>query len=104
MKFYYVKNIFDLQIFGNETTAPLTFLKICIEIRFVSLFFLNERNITILLLMIHLKCAVLKSSINRQSILKLRAVNYAIAFFFNFLFKFIFTRLLLKTLRKIYHF
>ena len=41
MKFYYVTNIFD-----NETVALLKFFKICTEMHFVSLFFLNERNIT----------------------------------------------------------
>ena len=58
MKFYYVTNIFDLHIFDNETAAPLKLFEIFMEMHFVSLFFLNERNITTSLLMIHLKCAV----------------------------------------------
>ena len=41
MKFYYVND------------GPF---KISMEIHFVSLFFLNKRNITTSLLMIHLKC------------------------------------------------
>ena len=34
------------------------FFEICTDMHFVSLFFLNERNITTSLLMIHLKCTV----------------------------------------------
>ena len=75
---------------------------------FVSLFFLNERNITISLFMIHLKFTVahfanLKSSfINKPY---LRAVECAISFFyFDFLYVVILTRLLPKTLWKNYHF
>ena len=52
MKFYYVTIIFDLQIFDNETTALLNIFEICTEMCFVSIFFLNERNITTSLLII----------------------------------------------------
>ena len=55
MKFYYVKNIFDLHTFDNATTALLIFFAISTEMPFVSLLFLNKRNITTSLLMIHLK-------------------------------------------------
>ena len=68
---------------------------------FVSLFFLNERNITSSLLMIHLKCAVVNyANLNSSSINKtyLRAVEYAISFFFNVLFMFVLTKLSSKTL------
>ena len=45
VKFYYVKNIFDLHTFGNEAKAFLNLYKISTEIHYVSLFFLNERNV-----------------------------------------------------------
>ena len=73
MKFYYVTNIFDLHICDNKTTFFLTFFEICTR-KCVSLFFLNERNITISLLTIHLKCTIVarytnlnSSSINKSS-------------------------------------
>ena len=58
MKCYYVINIFDLHTFDNETTTRLIFLEISTEMHFVSLFFLNERDITTSLLMMHLKFTV----------------------------------------------
>ena len=58
MKFYCVTNIFNLYIFDNETPALLIFFEICKEMHFASSFFLNERNITTSLLMIHLRCTV----------------------------------------------
>ena len=58
MKFYYVRYIFDLDTFDNERTALLNFFGICTEMHFVSLFFLNKRNVTTSLLMIYLKCTV----------------------------------------------
>ena len=67
MTFYYVRNIFDLLIFDNETS-----FEICMEMHFVFLFFLNERNITTFLFMIHLTCIVVhyvnlnSSSINKR--------------------------------------
>ena len=39
MNFYYVKNIFDLHTFENETTALLNFFEISTEMDFVSLYF-----------------------------------------------------------------
>ena len=44
MKFYYVTYIFDLKIFENEMSTLLNFFEIWTEMRFVSLFSLNERN------------------------------------------------------------
>ena len=71
MKFYYVTNVFDLLTFDNETTALLKFLEISAEMHFVSLFFLNERNNTTPLLMIHLKCTVVHyANLNSSSINK----------------------------------
>ena len=94
----------------NETTALLTFSENSMEIHFVSLFFVNERNITTSLLMISLKLTVVhyanvsSSSINKSY---LRAVEYGISFLFvffiSFLFMFILTRLLSKTLWQNYH-
>ena len=46
MKFYFITNIFDLYIFDNKTADLLIFFEICTEMHFVSLFFLNEKNIT----------------------------------------------------------
>ena len=56
------------------------------EMHFVSLFFLNQRNITTSLLMIHLKCTVVHyANLNSISISKpyLRAFEYAILLFSN---------------------
>ena len=100
MKFYYVTNILALHTFDNETTALLNFFEICTEMHSVSLFFLNERNITTSVWMIHLKCTVVYyANLNSSSINKpyLRAVEYAISFFFNFLYMFILTRFFSKT-------
>ena len=84
MKFYCVTNIFDLHIFYNETTILLKFFEISKEMHFVSLFFLNERNITTSLAMIHLKCTVAHfANVNSSSINKLYlwAVEYTISLF-----------------------
>ena len=71
MKFYCVTHIFDTHIFDNEKTAFLKFFEICREMYFVSLFFLNERNITTSLLMIQLKCTVVHyANLNSGSINK----------------------------------
>ena len=68
----------------------------------ISLFFLNKINIATLHLLVHLKCTVVHyASLNSSSINKpyLLAVKYTISFFFfDFLFMFISTRLLSKTL------
>ena len=82
MKFYYVTNVFDLHTFDNETTI----FEISIEMHFVSLFFLNERNITTSLLMIHLKYPVVNyANLNSSSINKpyLWVAEYAISCFSN---------------------
>ena len=100
--------IFNLQIFDKETVALLNFFEICTGMHFVSLFFLNERNIKTSLLMIHLKCTVVHySNLNSNSINR-PFLNYGPLnmpfFFFNFLFTFILTRFLSKQLWKNYHF
>ena len=102
MKFYCVTNIFDLQIFDNEATVLLFFKKVCTEMRFVSLFFLNQRNITASHLMTHLKCTVVhnaqqyilnvssKVSLNSSSINKVFTnygpSNMLLRFFYFFLY------------------
>ena len=50
MKFYYVTNIFDLHTVDNETTTFLKFFEISTEMHFVSLLFLNKRNVATSLL------------------------------------------------------
>ena len=86
MNLSYVTNIFDLYVFDNETTALLNVFEICTETYFAYLFFLNERNISTSLLMMHLKCTAahygsLNSSAIKQAVFKLRAVEYAISFY-----------------------
>ena len=105
--FYYVTNIFDLHTFDNETTALLKFIETSTEIHFVSLLFLNERNIATSLLMIHSKCTLVHyANLNSSSKNKpyLRAAKFVISFFFDFLFTFLLTRVSPKTLWKNYHF
>ena len=88
MKFYYVTNIFDLHTFENEMTVFLEFFKISTEIDFVSMYFLNERNITTSLLMMHLKRTVAHYAYLNPSFINkpyLRAFEYAISCFFLFL-------------------
>ena len=72
---------------------------------FISLFFLNERNIATSLLMIPLKCtAVDYANLNSSSLNKpyLRTGEYAISFFsISYIYL---TRFLSKTLLKNYHF
>ena len=78
---------FDVHTFENETTALLNIFEIFTKMHFVSIFFLNDRNATSLL-MIHLKCTVVhyanlkSSSINK---LYLRANEHAVSLFFLFL-------------------
>ena len=58
IKFYYMANVFDLQIFDNETTA-LLILKFAwksVLLFYLLLFFLNDRNIVTSLSTIHFKC------------------------------------------------
>ena len=95
MKFYDVTNIFDLHTFDNETTAFLNFFEICTEMHFVSLCYLNERNITTSLLVIHLKCTVVHYT-NLNS--TYGPLNVLFCFFFHFLYMFILERLLSKAL------
>ena len=83
MKFYYATNIFDLHILDNEPTAHLKLFENSVEMHFISLFFLNERNITTLLLMIRLKCAVVRYANRNSSPINkpyLRAIEHAIEF------------------------
>ena len=64
-------HIFDLQFFDNKTTSFLKNFEICAEMYFVSLFLLNERNITTSFLMVHLKCTVVDyANLNSSSINK----------------------------------
>ena len=84
IKVYYVQNVFDLHTFDNETTHLLKSFEISTEMHFISLFSLHEGNITISLLMIHLKCAVVHcANLNSSPLDKhyLRAVEYDISFF-----------------------
>ena len=85
MEFYYITNIFNLRIFHNEMMALLKCFEICMEIHFVTLFFLNERNITTSLLMIHLKDIVVHyANLNVRSISKPflnRLLNILFCFF-----------------------
>ena len=81
VNFYYVTNIFDLHIFDNETTAFLFFFLI----HFVSLVFLNERNITTSPSMIHSKFTVvhyahLNSSSKNKSFLNYGPLNMLFCF------------------------
>ena len=87
-KFYYVTNMFDLHVIENEIfvhiskkfrrVALLIFFEICTDLHFVSLFFLNERNIATFLLMIHLKFTVVHyANLNSSSINKL-FLNYGL--------------------------
>ena len=88
-------NIFDLRIFNKETAVLLNYFEICTVMHFVSLFFLNERNITTALLMTHLKCTVVhysdlnSSSINKKPFLNYGPLNmlfiYLLIYFFKFL-------------------
>ena len=107
--FYYVKNIFDLHIFENEMATPLNFFEICTDIHFVSLFFLNDRNITTSLLIIQLKFTVVHyTNLNSSSINK-PFLNYGLSnmpfcFCFDFLFMFILLKLFSTKCTKQLHF
>ena len=84
--FYYVTNTLDLHIFENETATFSNFFEISTDMHFVSLFFLNERNITTSLLMIHLKCTVvhyanLNSSSKNKPFLNYGSLNMLFRFF-----------------------
>ena len=82
----------------------LKFARICILFLHV---FLNERNITTSLLMIHLKCTVvhyvnLNSSSKNKPFLNYGFLNMLLRFF-DFLFMFILIKLLSKNLPNNYH-
>ena len=95
----YMSQIF--LIYLNLTMKRWPF-KVFANFHFVYLFFLLERNIATSLLIMYLKYTVVHcDNLNSSSINKpyLRAVQYTTSFvFFNFLFMFILTRLLSKTL------
>ena len=82
--------------------------EICTDMHFVFLFFLNERNITTSLLMIHLKCvavhyANLNSSSKNKLFLNCRSLNMLFCFF-DFLLMFILMKRLSKNLWNNNHF
>ena len=69
--------------------GPFNFFSICTDIHFGSLFFPNERNMAISLLMIHLKCTVvhytnLNWSFKNKSSLSYGSLNILFRFFFRF--------------------
>ena len=73
-RFYYTTNTFDSHIFDNEAKAFLIFFfKFAPKCILFLRFFLNERNIAISILMIHLKyTAVHNANINSGSINRLK--------------------------------
>ena len=94
--------------FWQWNDGPFKIFEIFRKMYFVSLFLLNERNSATSLLMIRLKCTVAHyANVNSSSInkpyLRGRWMYYFVGFF-NFLFMFILTRHLSKTLWKRYHF
>ena len=97
---------FYLHIFGNETTALLIFFEISMEMHFVSLFFLNEKNITTSLLMVHLKCTVVHYAILNPSSMSTPFLNYGplnmLFYFFDFFVYF--NEDFIKNFTKHYHF
>ena len=106
--FYSVTNIFDLHIFEFKTATLLNFFQICTDMHFVSLIFLNERNITTSLLTIHLECTVVPyANLNSSSVNK-PFLNYGLLnmlfFFFDLLFMFILIKLLSKNVWNNDHF
>ena len=67
-----IKNdFFDMHDFDKEKTVLFNCFEISTDMHFASLFFLNERTITILLLIVHLKCTVVHyANLNSSSINK----------------------------------
>ena len=104
MKFFYVTNIFDLDIFDNETASLLKFLEICTEMHFVSLFFLKERNIATSLLMICLKCTAVHYANLNSSFINKPFLNYELQNmlfpFFRFLIDIYFNEAFVKNLMR----
>ena len=101
-------NYFDVQIFDNETTALLNIFEICTEMCFVSIFFLNERNITISLLIIATfkeYCFAWYVKLSSRSIIK-SFLNYMppnmLFRFFRFLIYVYFNEAFVKNLSKNY--
>ena len=80
------------------------FFEICTEMRFVSLFFLNERNIATILLMIHLKCTVLHYADLNSSYVNKPFLNYEtlnmLFRFFQFLVYVYFSKAFVKEIMK----
>ena len=98
--------IFLIYTFLKMKRRP--FFSICTDMHFVSLFFLNERNITTSLLMIHLKCTVvhyanLNSSSKNKPFLNYGLLNMLFRLF-DFLFMFMLIKVLSKNLWNKYHF
>ena len=84
--FYYVTNIFDLHICKNETATLLIFFEICTDMHFVSLFFSKWKqhyNLPVDDTFKMYCCALcwLKFKLQKEALLKLRVVEYAISFF-----------------------
>ena len=99
MKFYYVTNIFHLHTYDNETTVLFGIFWNFYGNTFCFFIFFKRKKNYNLTFDDTSKCAVVRySNLNSRSINKpyLRAVEYDISFFFDFLFIFIFTRLLQK--------
>ena len=78
-------NYFLSTHFWQWNDGPFNFFEICTETYFVSLLFLNQRNITTFLLMMHLKCTVVHyANLNSSSVNK-PISNYGLL---NVLFRF----------------
>ena len=105
MTFYYITNISDLQIFFNEIKVLLKPFEILHgNASFVSLFFLNERNITISLLQAHFKCtfqhyAKQNSNFINKPFLNYRSSNILFCFL-SFLVNVYFNKALVKNFVK----
>ena len=102
--FYYVTNIFELQICDNETARLFIFLKFARICTLFLDFFHNERNITASLLVIHLKCTVahyanLNSSSKNKPFLNYGSLNMLFRFF-RFLIYVYFNETFVKKLMK----
>ena len=102
--FYYVRNIFELQICDNETATLFIFLKFARICTLFLYFFQNESNIATSLLMIHLKCTVvhyadLNSSTKNKPFLNYGSLNTLFCFF-QFLIYVYFNETFVKKLMK----
>ena len=105
MMFYYVASIIDLHIFDKEKAITLIFFENCMKMHSVSLFFLNERNISTCLLMLHLKRTIVhyanlnSSSINKP-FLNYGPLNMLFCWVFLFLIYVYFNEAFVKTSMK----